>query len=139
MADAKRNRKANFTASETTLLLEEAEKNIVVIRNKFSSVITNKKKTEVWEDITRKVNALGVCQRSTQEIKDKWRGMVGNAKKEHCQIKKSIKQTGGGHGPASPNAASKKIIDIFGEDPSFSGISGGLESQAVLTINGMFT
>ena len=125
----KRNRKANFTVAECSVILEEAEKNIDVIKSKFSNAITNKEKTEVWRSITSKVNSLGVCERSVQEIKDKWRGMVGEAKKEHCQVKKKQKMTGGGSRPKSPNASTQKIIDLFGENPSFSGISGGLESS----------
>lgn len=140
MADetGKRNRKANFTAAECTLLLEEAEKNLDIIKNKFSTVLTNKKKNEVWEKISRKVNALGVCVRTVQEIKDKWRGMISSAKKEHCNVAKQKRMTGGGQKPSSPKPTTKKIIDLFGDNPSFSGISGELESGDVLIGKRMF-
>ena len=140
MADpsAKRNRKANFTAAESAVILEEAEKHLNIIKSKFSNVITNRKKNEVWESIRQKVNALGVCVRTVQEVKDKWRGMVSSAKKEHSKIGKEKKMTGGGRKPGSPNPSTQKIIDLFGEDPSFSGISGGLESGEVDTIGTSF-
>ena len=65
----KRNRKANFTAAECAVILEEAEKHLDIIKSKFSNVITNKKKNEVWESIRQKVNALGVCVRTVQDAK----------------------------------------------------------------------
>ncbi|XP_068762578.1 nuclear apoptosis-inducing factor 1-like isoform X1 [Montipora capricornis] len=128
MAENKRNRKPNFTAAECAVIFEEAEQNIEIIKSKFTSTLTNKNKTKVWEDITAKVNSLGVCSRSVFEVKEKWRGMVGAAKKEFVKFGASQRKTGGGEKPASPKSSSKKIIELFGEDPSFSGIQGGLES-----------
>ena len=130
----KRSRKANFTAAECALICDAAEQNLSVIKNKFSSALTNKNKTKVWEEITARVNSLGVCLRSVAEVKDKWRGMVSAAKKEHTKYAASQRQTGGGKKPASPVSATKKIIDLFGEDPAFSGIAGGVESGKQTTI-----
>lgn len=139
MADeaAKRNRKANFTAAECSLILDEAEKQIDLIRNKFSSNITNQKKNKAWDEITGKVNSLGVCVRTSTEVKDKWRAMVSSAKKMHNNLGKERRMTGGGPKPPSPTSTTKKIIDLFGDNPSFSGISGGLQSGTVAVI-GMF-
>lgn len=131
MAENKRNRKPNLTAAECTVILEEAEQNIDIIKSKFTSTLTNKNKTKVWEDITAKVNSLGVCLRSVCEVKEKWRGMVGSAKKEFSKFGASQRKTGGGEKPASPKSSSKKIIELFGDDPSFSGIQGGLESGKI--------
>ena len=126
----KRARKSNFTAAECTLLLTVAEENINIITSKFTNAITNKSKNKnkVWEEITDQVNSLGVCKRSVTEIKEKWRGMVSSAKKVHSKIATDRQKTGGGSKPVSPKGETKKIIDLFGEDPSFSGITGGIES-----------
>ena len=124
----KRARKPNFTAAECTVILESAEENIDIIKSKFSSTLTNKNKIKIWEQITDRVNSLGICKRSVMEVKEKWRGMVSNAKKEHNNIRSEKKKTGGGKKPDSPKRDSIKIIQLFGEDPSFSGISGGIES-----------
>ena len=124
-AQNKRNRKPNFTAAECALICEAAEQNLAVIKTKFSTTLTNKNKTKVWEDITTRVNSLGVCLRSVAEVKDKWRGMVSAAKREHTQCASSQRKTGGGEKPASPKSSTKKIIDLFGDDPTFSGIDGG--------------
>ncbi|KAJ7336053.1 hypothetical protein OS493_013428 [Desmophyllum pertusum] len=55
--------------------------------------------------------------------------MVGVAKKEHSKYASSQRKTGGGEKPASPKSAIKRLIELFGDDPAFSGISGGVESE----------
>ena len=82
----KRARKPNFNSTECAIILETAEENIHIIKSKFSNNVTNKNKIQIWEDIAERVNAIGVCKRSVIEIKEKWRGMVSNAKKEHNKI-----------------------------------------------------
>ena len=52
---AKRARKPNFAPSESTLILQLAEENLEIIRDKFSNVLTNQKKAAVWKAITDKV------------------------------------------------------------------------------------
>ena len=39
------------------------------------NAITNKKKNELWEEITKAVNAVGPANRSIQEVKDKWKNL----------------------------------------------------------------
>ena len=80
---AKRPTKPNFTPAECEVIFEEAEENLSIIKSKFSSTLWNKNKSRVWEEITSKVNALGVCKRSVAEVKEKWRGMLSSARKEH--------------------------------------------------------
>ena len=50
------------------------------------------------------------------EIKEKWRGMVSNAKKERNKIAYDRKKTGGGKKPESPKGQTSKIIALFGEE-----------------------
>ena len=124
----KRARKPNFTAAKCVIIMQAAEENLDVIKNKFSNTLTNQNKLKVRETITERVNSLGVSQRSVAEVKEKWRGMVSSAKKEHCKIAADRVKTGGGKRPASPKEETKRIIELFGDDPSFSGITGGIES-----------
>ena len=37
-------------------------------------------------------------------------------------------RTGGGKPPPPPNATSQRILELFGDEPGFSGIEGGIES-----------
>ena len=78
---AKRARKPNFTPA----IFEKAEENIKTVKSKMSTTLSNKHESRVWEVITDKVNALGFSKRSAMEVKDKWRGMVSGAKKEHSK------------------------------------------------------
>ena len=64
---AKRPRKPNFTPAECAVIFEEAEENLSIIKSKFSSTLSNKNKSRVWEEITSKVNSLGVCKRQQKK------------------------------------------------------------------------
>ena len=122
--EQKRARKPNFTAGECAIILEDAEENIHIIKNKFSNNFTNKTKIQIWEDIAERVNAIGVWKRSVMEIKEKWRRMVSNVKKEHNKIASDRKKIDCGRKPDSPKGETLKIINIFGEDPSYFRNSG---------------
>ena len=126
--DGKRARKPNFSAAECSLILQLAEENLDTIREKFSNNLTNKKKHKVWQYVSDRVNALGVAKRTTTEIRDKWRAMCGVARKEIGREKKTQGKTGGGKPPPPPTATSHRIIELFGDEPGFSGIEGGMES-----------
>ena len=129
--DGKKERKArkqNFSAAECNLLLQLAEENLETIREKFSNNLTNKKNQAIWQSISDKVNALGIAKRTPTEVREKWRAMCGVARKELNQKKKSKEKTGGGKPPPQPNATSQRIIELFGDEPGFSGIEGGIKS-----------
>ena len=57
-------RKPNFREDEILCLIEGIANEKVVIMTKLQSSLTNKKKKEVWRDITAKVNAFGVALRT---------------------------------------------------------------------------
>ena len=82
------------------------------------------KKNLVWEDIAAAVNAVGVALRTTQEIKDKRKNLQSAAKKEFSGFRKEQKKTGGGPARPKPSEATLKIIEIFSETPSFTGLQG---------------
>ena len=128
---AKRARKPNFTPA----IFEEAEENIKTVKSKISTTLSNKHESRVWEVITDKVNALGFSKRSAMEVKDKWRGMVSGAKKEHSKCTTARKKIRGGKKPDSPKATTAKIIELFETDPSFSGISWDVDSGKSTYVN----
>ena len=99
MAENKRNRKPNCTAAECAVIFKEAEKNIEIIKSKLTSTLTNKNKRKVWEDISAKINSLGVRLESVSEVKEKCQGMVGAAKKEFSKFGASQRKTGEGEKP----------------------------------------
>ena len=119
-----RKRKPNFSVNEIAVITENVEMNLATIQSKLTNNITNKKKNEVWEDITRAVNAVGLASRTVAEVKDKWRNLHSTAKRDFSSFRREAKKTGGGPAPKPPSAASEKIIELFEETPAFRGLHG---------------
>lgn len=94
-----------------------------------TSTLANISNTRVWEEITNKVNTLGNSKGGVIEVKDKWRAMVSSPKKELNKCASSRKKTWEERKPESPMGTTVKIIELFEKDPSFSGISGGIDSS----------
>ena len=126
--DSKRARKPNFSSAECALILQLAEENIEIIREKFSSTLTNQRKKALWQNNSEKVNSLGVAKRSSSDVPEKWRAMRNEARKDFCRDKNALGKTGRGRPPVPPKATSLRILDLFGDEPEFSGIEGGIES-----------
>ena len=78
----------------------------------------------MWCKIADAVNAKGVAQRTTAEVREKWKNLHSQAKKEFLELAKEQKKTGRGEAPKIPVAAIAKIIDLFKETPSFAGLEG---------------
>ena len=120
----KRPRKTNWSDLEITVLTEKVDKNLDLIRSKFSNNVTNAKKNAAWLEITEAVNAVGVAYCTVQEVRDKWKNLTSTAKKEFSDFGKEQRKTGGAPVPKKPSNATAKIIEIFKETPSFDGLSG---------------
>ena len=114
----------NFSASEIAILTEKVEENLSIIQSKLTNSVTNQKKNEIWCKIADAVNAVGVARRTTTEVREKWKNLHAQAKKEFTELAKEQKKTGGGEAPRVPVTAIAKIIDPFKETPSFAGLEG---------------
>ena len=104
--------------------MEKVEENLSLIQSKFTNSVTNQKKRLNVEKIADAVNAVGVAMRTTAEVREKWRNLHSQAKKEFSELAKEQKKTGGGPAPKMPLAFTAKVIDIFKETPSFIGLEG---------------
>ena len=82
------------------------KKHLETIQSKLTNNVTNKKKQEIWEEITRAVNAVGTANRTVSEVKDKWKNFHSTAKKEFSEFKRESKKTGGGQPPKPPSVSS---------------------------------
>ncbi|XP_064639805.1 nuclear apoptosis-inducing factor 1-like [Lineus longissimus] len=111
-------RKKNFTDKGVALLLDLAEPHIKLLTSKLTNTVTNKLKKSVWYDISRKINAQGVEQRTWREIKCKWQGLTSGAKNKIAKEKREKRKTGGGPGPRPLDPVSQKIVSLFGDSPS---------------------
>ena len=116
--------KTNWSDSEITVLTEKVEENLDLIQSKFSNNVINAKKNAAWLEITEAVNAIGVAYRTVQEVRDKWKNLTSTAKKEFSDYEKEQRKNGGGLAPKKLSNAMAKIIEIFKETPSFTGLSG---------------
>ena len=57
-------------------------------------------------------------------MREKWKSLHAQAKKKFTELAKEQKKTGGREAPKMPSAATAKIIDLFKETPSFTGLEG---------------
>ena len=119
-----RKRKPNFSVYEIGVITENVKKHLETIQSKLRNNITNKKKQQVWEEITRAVNAVGTANRTVSEVKDKWKNLHSTAKKEFSEFKRESRKTGEGPPPKPPSVSSKEIIEVFEDTPGFSGLNG---------------
>ncbi|XP_067044411.1 t-SNARE domain-containing protein 1-like [Acropora muricata] len=119
-----RKRKPNFSMNEIAVITENVKNHLAVIQSKLTNNITNRKKNEVWQEITDAVNAVGTAGRTVVEVKDKWKNLHSTAKKEFATFKRETKKTGGGPAPKPPSASSGKIIEVFEDTPAFIGLNG---------------
>ena len=131
MADDReqRKRKHNFGIEKQLLITELFEKNKTILQSKLTNTITNKSKIEKWEEIAQFVTALGYAKRSKEEVRDKWKNMLSQAKKAFSASQASMRKTGGGPPEKGLSKTDEIIIDLFKDSASFCGISGGLETE----------
>ncbi|XP_068704299.1 uncharacterized protein [Montipora foliosa] len=103
------------------------KKHLETIQSKLTNNVTSKKKQEIWEEITRAVNAVGTANRKVSEVKDKWKNLHSTAKKEFSEFKRETKKTGGAQPPKLPSVSSleKELKCLKTEDrPGFSSLNG---------------
>ncbi|XP_048586883.1 myb/SANT-like DNA-binding domain-containing protein 4 [Nematostella vectensis] len=124
MDSKKSKRKPNFSIEEITIITESVAEKKEILNSKLTNSVTNKLKNSVWEEIKDKVNAVGVAPRSLVEVKDKWKNLLSQAKRENSEFKRERGKTGGGPAPKPPSAATAKIIEEYQDTPSFSGLIG---------------
>ena len=84
----------NFSASEIAILTEKVKENLFITQNKLTNTIiqTKKKKNEIWYKIAEAVNAKGVAQRTTAEVREKWKNLHSQAKKDFTELAKEQKK-----------------------------------------------
>jgi len=118
----------NFTVAETHALLEGVRCHYGSIVGRFSSSkggeLTNKKKNDIWVEITQNVNAMGSGQkRTTEQVKFRWKNLKARATKDHAEAKNT--QTG--NKPFKRGDYTDVVLDII----------GGEKSQALHGIQGV--
>ncbi|CAC5398514.1 unnamed protein product [Mytilus coruscus] len=123
----KRLKKTNFTVAEEDLIQQLVEKHLNILNGKLTNTVTNKLKNQIWDEITIKVNSLGV------EVRNKWRNTTRVAKALFSKHRTETFKTGGGPAPKPPSTAVERVIDLMKNTTSFRGFKGGLETESFQT------
>ena len=80
----------NFTVAETHALLEGVKRHnaSIVGSSVASGMVTNKKKKDIWVEITQNVNAMGSGQkRPLEQVKFRWKNLRARATKDLAEAK----------------------------------------------------
>lgn len=107
----------NFTAAETHALLEGVKCNYasIVGNSVAGGMVTNKKKKDIWFDITQNVNAMGSGQKRTlEQVKFRWKNLRARATKDLAEAK----NTKTGNKPFKKGDYTDVVLDIVGGENS---------------------
>ena len=88
----KRARKANFSGDDKLVGLVEV--NYKTLVSKFCDTATLKSKNDTWAEITRKINAISTCLRTTEEVKKKWEDLKSKTKQKAAKVMAELGMTG---------------------------------------------
>lgn len=128
MAD-KRSRSQNWSKSEISQLKALVLEHEYVLNQKHSNEVTNKKKKLIWDTICQEINLMGVCKRTVDEVKTKWSNETRRLKRSFSDYQREQKKTGGGPPPKSPSSEDERVIELFKNTASFSGIRAGVDCE----------
>ena len=120
-------RQTNFSQEESSIILTEFENEMEYLNSGFSNQVTNEGKKTRWDEIAKKVTAVGVALRTGDQCKAKWKSMKIEAKKAFQKQVKARNQTGGGPPPKDLKPSTLRIINLMKDHASFKGVDGGLD------------
>ena len=65
--------------------------NLNILQSKLTNAITNQRKNKIWDNITKEINAIGVANRTTSEVKEKWKNLTSSAKKTFAEVNRQVR------------------------------------------------
>ena len=124
----KRSRRPNFNTEELKTIADEVSMRKPLLFGKLSDVVTNEKKTKAWKEITVKVNAVSLTERTYDEIRKKWIDWSSAVKVKAAKIKLAMNKTGSGSMNMAPlTSLEEKVISIIGI-VAVEGFAGAVDS-----------
>ena len=111
----KRKRTPDYTREEIEVLVGLIIKNNTVLTGKHSSDITEEDKQKKYAAIQDAVNAVGVCHRTVESIKDKWQTLRKNVKAKVAKffrLKQADARKTGGGGPSDTGDSEPPLTDL---------------------------
>ncbi|KAG0416771.1 hypothetical protein HPB47_006135 [Ixodes persulcatus] len=86
----------------------------------LSSTLTREEKQRLWEQLARRLNALGPPTKSSKQWRDHWSRRVMKARKRAAVLNEAARRTGGGSSTVCPLASSMaRILTLVGADSAF--------------------
>ena len=136
-------RKTNWTREEECSLINEIESAGEIFRGSGNSAAKNKRRIQIWRDISAKLNSIHGNGRAVEDIRKKWTNLKLNAKSKVDASFREARKTGGGTNSAgqvededmqilladrsifadSPD----RVTEMFQNTHAFSGISGAAD------------
>lgn len=111
-----RKRKPFFTGTETLYLVEQFEKHKDILTAKFCSTDTNRRKNNIWSEITVGLHLRNPgVKRTVREVKKKWKNIVSMAKKEAV---KAAEHTNDSTPNTRISEISQRVLDLFAYLPA---------------------
>ncbi|KAG0415016.1 hypothetical protein HPB47_007821 [Ixodes persulcatus] len=86
----------------------------------LSSALTRDEKQRLWEQLARRLKALGPPTKSSKQWKEHWSRRVMKARKRAAVLNEAARRTGGGSSTVCPLAPSlARILTLVGADSAF--------------------
>ncbi|XP_064639783.1 nuclear apoptosis-inducing factor 1-like [Lineus longissimus] len=129
--EGKRKRGVNFSPNEIIKLVDLVESKWSVISSKFSDVITLKRKSDTWKEITLKINSVASVRRTTEAVHHKWHDLKSKAKQKAAKINVLTKRTGNkplGDDVSELTQLEQRIVGLIGVE-MIQGIATGMDTE----------
>ena len=95
--------KGNWQVGERNFLLEMISKRKDVLLSRKTDYLTNSNKAGAWEALVQSFHAKFGKRWSATQIKDQWKKIRINAKKDYSNFARESRKTGGGPPPPEPS------------------------------------
>ncbi|XP_069068434.1 myb-related transcription factor, partner of profilin-like [Pleurodeles waltl] len=109
--EGRKERKLKFSEQELEVLTEEVVKSHDSLFGKSSLQVPESKKRRLWADIQTKICAVGVAQRSVQEIKKRWYDLRSRAKERVARRLQEARSTGDGPPTETPSTPMEDLVE----------------------------
>ena len=108
--DGRQEKVGKFSQLQKVALMELVEPHLSIINAKQSTVVTNNKKVEIWEEMNARFPAA--VKRSGIQLKENFRKAVSKAKSINASFKRECVGTGGDPAKVKVDPVSMHIISL---------------------------
>lgn len=120
---AGRKRKQKFSEREQEVLIEEMVCSHELLFGKKALRVPESRKRRIWLDIQEKVNAVGVTQRTVEELRKRWYDMRQRSKEKVAARLAEANKTGGGTSTATDSTPHEELVESTLLPESVSGVA----------------